>query len=201
MKKFGFTIIAACFIAGLTVASASAQRGGGMGRGMGMGGGMEMGGGCGMGMWDGAHAMHVITALGLNDNQTTEVKAILLKLQKEMVQKRADIKVAEIELREILGKDPVDIKVAETKIKQIASLKTEAAMMHIQGIEDVKAKLTPEQKKKLTEMMQMRGMGHGRAWMDCPLVKDKVDMGPESGATTPKPSKNKVPKAAPPANP
>ncbi len=154
MKKIGLTIIAACFITGLIVVSAGAQMGGGKGSGMGMGGGM--------GMWDGSHAMHVISALGLDDNQSTEVKAILLKLQKEMIQKRADIQVAEIELKEILEKDPVDVKVAETKVKQIASLKTEAAMMHIQRIEDVKAKLTPEQKKKLSEMMQMRGMGHGK---------------------------------------
>ena len=195
MKKIGLTIIAACFIAGLTVASAGAQMGGGMGSGMGSGGGMDMSGGGGMGMWDGSHAMHVISALGLDDQQSTEVKAVLLKLQKEMIQKRADIQVAEIELREILGKDPVDVKVAETKVKQVASLKTEAAMMHIQGIEDVKAKLTPEQKKKLSEMMQMRGMGHGKAMMDCPMMK-----GPDTGAADAKPAKNKTQKATPPAH-
>ena len=164
---------------------------------MGMGGGMGMCGGGGMGMWDGTHAMHVISALGLDDNQSTEVKAVLLKLQKEMIQKRADIQVAEIELKEILEKDPVDVKVAETKVKQIASLKTEAAMIHIQGIEDVKAKLTPEQKKKLSEMMQMRGMGHGRAMMDCPMMKDKMDMRPDAGAVDAKPAKNKAQKAVP----
>jgi len=197
MKKIGLTIIAACFIAGLVVASAGAQMSGGKGSGMGMGGGMGMCGGGGMGMWDGTHAMHVISALGLDVNQSTEVKAVLLKLQKEMIQKRADIQVAEIELKEILEKDPVDVKVAETKVKQIASLKTEAAMMHIQGIEDVKARLTPEQKKKLSEMMQMRGMGPGKAMMDCPMMKDKMDMGPDSGAAA-KPAKNKSPKIAPP---
>ena len=204
MKKIGLTIIAACFIAGLTVASAGAQKGGGMGMGSGMGCGMGMGSGMGMGggggMWDGAHAMHVISALGLDVNQSTEVKAVLLKLQKEMIQKRADIQVAEIELKEILDKDTVDIKVAEAKVKQIASLKTEAAMMHIQGIEDVKAKLTPEQKKKLSEMMQMKGMGHGKAMMDCPMMKSKMDMGSDTGAATAKPAKNKAPKATPPAH-
>jgi Spy/CpxP family protein refolding chaperone len=197
MKRIGLTIIAACFIAGLAAASAGAQMGGGMGKGCGMG----MGGGGGMGMWDGAHAMHVIGALGLDDNQSTEVKALLLKLQKEMIQKRAGIQVAEIELREILDKDTVDIKVAETKVKQIASLKTDAAMMHIQGIEDVKARLTPDQKKKLSEMMQMKGMGgHGKAMMDCPMMKDKMDMRPEPGAAA-KPAKNKTPKTAPPSQP
>ena len=194
MKKIGLTIIAACFIAGLTVASAGAQMGGGMGS----GGGMDMSGGGGMGMWDGAHAMHVVSALGLDDKQSTEVKAVLLKLQKEMIQKRADIQVAEIELREILGKDPVDVKVAETKVKQIASLKTEAAMMHIQGIEDVKAKLTPEQKKKLAEMMRMRGMGHGNGRMDCPMMKSQnMENAPEAAVP---PAKSRSKKPAPPVS-
>jgi Spy/CpxP family protein refolding chaperone len=196
MKKIGLILIAACFITGLVVASASAQMGS---KGMDMGCGMGMmGGGGGMGMWDGAHAMHVISSLGLDDNQSTEVKAVLRKFQKEMIQKRADIQVAEIELKEILEKDPVDVKVAETKVKQIASLKTETAMMHIQGIEDVKAKLTPEQKKKLSEMMQMRGMGHGKAMADCPMMKGKMDVGPDPGSANTKPAKNKAPKSAPP---
>lgn len=183
-------IIAAFFITGLSVTSAFAK----------MGGGMGMVGGGGMGMWDGAHATHLISALDLDDNQSAEVKALLLKLQKEMVQKRADIQVGEIELKEILDKETVDIKVAEAKVKQIATLKTDAAMMHIQGIEDLKSKLTPEQKKKLSEMMQMRGMGHGKAMMDCPMMKDKKDAGPDTGAANTKPAKSKAPKAAPPAH-
>ena len=192
MKKFGLTIIAVCFISGLVVVSASAKMGGGMSSGMGKG--------RGMGMWDGAHAMHVICALGLDDNQSKEVKIVLLKLQKELIQKRANIQVAEIELSEILDKDTVDIKIAETKVKQIASLKTEAAIMHIQGIEDVKAKLTPEQKKKLSEMMQMEGMGHGKPMMDCSMMKGMMDMGPDTGAADVKPTKNKAKKAALPAH-
>jgi hypothetical protein len=69
--------------------------------------------------------------------------------------------------------------------------------MHIQGIEDVKAKLTPEQKKKLSEMMQMR---HGKGMMDCPMMKSMMDMGPDTGDADVKPAKNKAKKAAPPAH-
>ncbi len=198
MKRIRFTIITACFISVLVAASAIAQMGGSMGSGMGKGCGMGMGGGSGLGMWDGAHAMHAISTLGLEDSQSAEVKTLLLKLQKEMIQKRADIQVAEIELKEILEKDTVDVKVAETKVKQIASLKTETAMMHIQGIEDVKARLTPEQKKKLSEMMQMKGMAHGKAMMDCPIMKGgKMGMGPDTGAAA-KPAKSKASKATSP---
>jgi Spy/CpxP family protein refolding chaperone len=167
MKRIGMAVITVFFISGLIVAGAGAQMAGGKGRGPGKG----LCGGCGMGMWDGAHAMYIINALGLDDKQSTEVKSILYQMQKEMIKKRADIDVAEIELKSILEKDPVEVKTAEAKVKQIASLKTEAAMMHIQGIEDVKAKLTPEQKKKLAEMMPMRGMGHGKGRIDCPLLK------------------------------
>ena len=180
MKKLGLLIIAAVFLAGLVAASANAQMGGGKGKGgaMGMGppgGGMGMGMGGGMGMWDGAHGKHITSMLGLDDNQTVQVKPILYKLQKDMVKKKADIEVAEVELEEILGKDPVDLKAAEAKVKQIASLKAEAAMIHIQGIENLKAKLNAEQKKKLTETMQMKGMGHGM--MNGPMMEGKMHMG------------------------
>jgi Spy/CpxP family protein refolding chaperone len=204
MKRIGNAMITVCFISGLIVSVAGAQMpcGKGMGPGMGKGGNCGIGAGMGMCpgsgmMWDGAHAMYVIDALGLDDNQATAVKSILQQLQKEMIKKRADIQVAEVELREILGKDSVDVKVAEAKVKQIASLKIDAAMMHIQGIEDVKAKLTPEQKKKLTEMMQMRGMGYGGGAMDCPMMKGQ-NMKDMPGAATP-PVKGKSTKTAPPA--
>ncbi|MCX5883683.1 MAG: hypothetical protein NTU74_18375 [Deltaproteobacteria bacterium] len=74
MKKNGFLLIAACFISGLIVASANAQMGGGKGK--------------DMGMWGGTHVMHIINKLGLDDNQSKEVKAVVFKLQKEMIQKR-----------------------------------------------------------------------------------------------------------------
>ena len=169
MNRLGLSVIAAIFLIGLAAAFAYAQ----------MGGGMGMGPGRGMGLWDGAHGRHLISALGLDDKQSAEVKPILYKLRKDMLKKRADIQVAEVELEEILGKDPVDLKAAEAKVKQIASLKAEAAMLHIVGIEDVKAKLTPEQKKKLTEIMQTREMGHGM--MNCPMMKGDMPMGPHHG--------------------
>ena len=91
MKRIGKVIIAACLISGLVVAVAVAQMpcSKGMGSGMGMGSncnmGTGMGAGCGMGMWDGAHAMYIIDALGLDDSQTAAVKSILQQLQKEMI--------------------------------------------------------------------------------------------------------------------
>ena len=181
MKKLGLSIITAAFLIGLAVASANAQMGGGKG----MGGEMGMGPTCGMGMWDGAHGRHIATMLGLDDNQTEQVKPFLYKLRKDMIKKRAEIEVAEVDLEEILGKVPVDMKAVEAKVKQIASLKADAALLHIQGIQDIKAKLNPEQKKKLTEMMQSKGMEGGM--MNRPMMKGHMYRGhhPEPAQETP----------------
>ena len=184
MKNLGRLIITAVFLTGLVVASANAQMGGGKGK------------GGAMGMWDGEHGRHITSMLGLDDNQTAQVKPILYKLQKDMIKKRAEIGVAEVELEEILGKDPVDMNAAESKIKQIATLKADAAITHIQGIEALKAKLTREQRTKLTEMMPMKRMGWGM--MKCPMMKGRNHMGPHPGPAKASPAKGKVGKAAPP---
>jgi len=146
MKRTGFSLIAACIISVLIASSASASRGGGHSA----------------AMMNGGRALIIIKALDLDDNQAKEVKAILFKLSKEMIRKKADIQVAKIELREILDNEDVNIKAAETKVKQIASLKADAAMMRIQGTEDIKARLTPEQKKKFSKMIEMRRMWHAK---------------------------------------
>jgi Spy/CpxP family protein refolding chaperone len=182
MKRLGLLMIAAVVLTGLLAASANAQMGHGIGKkgkmSMGPGGGIGMGGG--MGMWDGAHGKHMTSMLGLDDNQTAQVKPILFKLRKDMIKKRADVGVAEVELEEILDKVPVDMKAVEAKVKQIASLKADAALLHIQGIQDIKAKLNPEQKKKLNEMMQMKGMGRGDM-MNCPMMKGHMNKGHHPG--------------------
>jgi hypothetical protein len=200
MKRLGLSIITAAFIILLAASGANAGMHGGqsMHGGPGMGGGMHMAGEMGlgarggMGMWDGAHARHFISMLGLDDNQTAEVKSVLFKLQKDMIKKRAEMEVAEVELDEILGKDPADMKVTEAKVKQIASLKAEAALMHIQGIEAVKAKLTPAQKKKLMDIMPGRGMGRGM--MNCPLMRHEMPMEHHSAPAPPTPEKSKTKK-------
>ena len=114
----------------------------------------EMGMGC---AFDGP-PMGRLKALGLDDKQMEAVKAIHLKTKKETIRKTADINVAEVELREILSKDPVDVAAAEAKVRQIETMKADRKILHIKAHEEVKAQLTPEQRKKFEEM---RGMGMG----------------------------------------
>jgi Spy/CpxP family protein refolding chaperone len=116
----------------------------------------------GMGM-SGEHGLPaVIASLGLDDKQKEDIESIHLRCRKEAIRKRAAVAVAQLDLKEILGKEPVDIGAAEAKIKEIEGIKADLEILHIRSIEEIKTKLTPEQKKKFTSLVgmgQMGGMG------------------------------------------
>jgi len=99
-----------------------------------------------------------LKGLGLDEKQREAVKAIKNKEMKDMIKKRADKQIAKLELKEILAKDPVDMKAVEAKVKQIESIGTDMRLSHIRAMEEVKATLTPEQKKKMKEMIEMGPM-------------------------------------------
>jgi Spy/CpxP family protein refolding chaperone len=90
---------------------------------------------------------------------------------KDMIKKKADKQIAAIELKDLLDKDMVDMKAVEASLKKNESLKTEIALAHIRAHEEMKALLTPEQRKRLKDMMEpgnagcgmMGGMMHGDA--------------------------------------
>ena len=100
-------------------------------------------------MWE--HLM----GLGLDEKQREAIKEIKSRVIKEAVRKRADERIAGIELKDLLDKDPVDMKAVEAKLKQIETLKTEMRLSLIMATEEVKSKLTPEQRKKFREMLEM----------------------------------------------
>ncbi len=142
--------------------------GGGMRGGMGMMEGMEhpgmgmMYGMGGMMMEGGPHMWKHLMHLGLDEKQQEALKALRSKTMKEMAKKRADMAVAGIELRDLLDKEPVDMKAVEAAAKKKASIQTEMFLAHVKAHEEMKSILTPEQKKKLKEMMESdQGPGCG----------------------------------------
>lgn len=131
----------------------------------------------------GQHAIwKYLMDLGLGDKQKAEVKEIKSRVMKEMIKKRADEHIAHIELRDLLDKDPVDMKAIEAKLKQMERVKTEMYLSLIKAREEVKSKLTPEQRKKFKETLEidpiMGGMMHGGVRMPPPPCEKKEDMQP-----------------------
>jgi Spy/CpxP family protein refolding chaperone len=135
-----------------------------MGMMQGMGGGMH-GGGM---MMDDDHPMwRHLMGLGLDDKQKDALKALRTRMRKDMARKNADKQIARIELEELLDKDPVDMKAVEASVKKSESIKTEMLLAHIRAHEEMKSILTPEQRKRFKEMMEM---GRGAGGMGCGMM-------------------------------
>lgn len=100
-----------------------------------------------MGMVAAEHMWGNLMGLNLDEKQKEEIKGIKSKMIKDAITKRATLDIVKIELKELLAKDPVDMKAVEAKLKQIAALQSEIHLSHIKSIEEVKSKLTTEQKK------------------------------------------------------
>jgi Spy/CpxP family protein refolding chaperone len=165
MKKALLFLLALCVTAGITMNADAAMRGKHKGKGMGKGMDRGMMGCC---MEEGHPMMKKLMSLGLDDRQKESVRAIHMKMKKEEIRGEAEVEVAEIELKEVLMKDPVDLKAAEAKLKQIETMKTGLRYGHIKAHEEVKAVLTPEQRKKFNAMMMEMGPGgmmHGHGGM------------------------------------
>jgi Spy/CpxP family protein refolding chaperone len=166
MKKLVVVLAISSLLA--IVAIVYAQGPGMMGEGSGMEHGMMgmMGEGSqmGPGMMGEDHILGKLMILGLDEKQKEVVKEIERKTMKEIIKKRADLDIARIDLRDLLDKDSVNIKDVESKLKQIASLGTDIHLSRIKAHEEIKSKLTPDQRKKLKEMTE-HGMMMGKTGM------------------------------------
>lgn len=158
-----------------------------------MSGGMEesdmpmMGGMMHQGMMGADHPMwkHLM-GIGLDEKQQEAIKEIKGRLMKDTIKKRADEHIAGIEMKELLDKDPVDMKAVEAKLKQREAIETDIHLSHIKAMEEVKAKLTPDQRKKMKEMMEMGPMMGGMGMMQggCGMMGGMMQHG-GMGATPP----------------
>lgn len=178
MKKVIVTVTVVLVVA-LAAVSYGQMGGHGMGPemmgGPGAGCGM-MSGGMGGRMMGGEHQMwRFLTSLNLDEQQKTAIGEIKSRTMKEAIRRMADMRIAHVELKDLLSKDPVDMKAVEAKVKQSEMLRTEMHLSHIKAMEEVKATLTPEQKKKFREMIAAGPMMGGRGMMhcpDCPMTRE-----------------------------
>lgn len=113
-----------------------------------------------MGSEDGRHWMHksmwhALKRLDLTETQKASIHQIRISMMKDMIQKKADLKIAKLELREQLRKDSVEMSAVEAQVKKVEGLKTAMMLNAIKAREEIKSTLTPDQKKKLSELMHV----------------------------------------------
>ncbi len=124
------------------------------------------------------HTWKALMGLGLDEKQKDAMREIRSRVAKDNVRKGADIRIARIELRDILEKDPVDMGAVEAKLRQVESLRTELRLARIKALEEVKAQLTPDQRKQFKANLRQAKWAHGRGGMEQPCGKMKGDQHP-----------------------
>lgn len=77
--------------------------------------------------------------------------------RKDDVRRNAEITVARMDLVELARKTPMDINAIEGRLKQISALDLNVQLSHFKAMAEIKSKLTPEQKRRLTSIRQ--GLG------------------------------------------
>jgi Spy/CpxP family protein refolding chaperone len=100
---------------------------------------------------------HALMQLDLTEAQKTAIHQIRLSLKKNMILNRADLKLAKLELHEQLRTDAVNMGTVELQVNKIEGLKTAVKLNAIKAREEIKSTLTPEQRKKLSEILQISG--------------------------------------------
>jgi Spy/CpxP family protein refolding chaperone len=157
MKKLA-AIVAAVSIVALASFAFGEMGGQGMGSGMMYGCGTH-----GQMMQTQHHMSKHLMGLNLDEQQKALIGKIKSGMMKETIRRTADMRIVQIELKDLLSQDPVDMKAVEAKVKQLEMMKTEMHLSHIKAMEDCKTILTPEQRKKLREMIEAGPMMGGMA--------------------------------------
>lgn len=102
--------------------------------------------------------------LDLSEKQQMELEGIWTSHKKVVIQKGADLQIAELELKEALGKEAPDYNGAKSRIKRINELREAIALDHLSAIQKAQKVLTPEQLKKFRSLRRTP-MGGGQGMM------------------------------------
>lgn len=93
-------------------------------------------------------------ALGLSADQVRRLEQQRDNFQRLTIRNEADLRILELDIATLLDAEPVDMAKLEAKIREEEKLRTDLRIARIRAIEQGKALLNAEQKKKLTELLR-----------------------------------------------
>lgn len=98
--------------------------------------------------------------LNLTDDQVAKLKKIRSDYQKEMIKRKANLRVAMLELWEIIDAKNLDMGKAEKKVKELEVMQSDLMIYRIKTLQETRKFLTDEQYEQFRELgfKSMRGM-------------------------------------------
>ena len=97
--------------------------------------------------------------LDLSDDQVKKLKKTRLDYRKEMIMRKAELRVSELELWELIDAKNMNMGEIEKKMKEVHGLKGDIMLYRIQALDGTKKVLSDEQYEKFRKM-GFRSMRH-----------------------------------------
>ena len=92
--------------------------------------------------------------LGLSADQVRRLEQQRDNFQRLTIRNEADLRILELDIAALLESEPMDMAKLEAKIREEEKLRTDLRVARIRAIEQGKALLNGEQKKKLSELQR-----------------------------------------------
>jgi hypothetical protein len=93
-------------------------------------------------------------ALGLSPDQVRRLEQLRDNFQRQSIRSEADLRIIDLDIAALLDSEPVDMAKLEAKMREEEKLRTDLRIARIRAIEQGKALLDADQKKKLTELLR-----------------------------------------------
>jgi Spy/CpxP family protein refolding chaperone len=95
-------------------------------------------------------------SLGLSAEQVKKLEQLRDQFQRQSIRTDADLRIIELDIAALLDSSTIDVAKVEAKIREAEKLRAELRIARVRAIEQAKAVLTSEQRKKFFEMVDSR---------------------------------------------
>jgi hypothetical protein len=90
--------------------------------------------------------------LGLSADQMRKLEQLRDGFQRQSIRNDSELRIVELDISGLLDNEPVEMAKLESKVREAEKLRADLRLARIRAIEQAKALLTAEQRKKLAEL-------------------------------------------------
>lgn len=109
--------------------------------------------------------------LGLSADQVKKLEQLRDNFQRQSIRNEADVKIVELDIATLLDTPTVEVAKVEGKIREAEKLRVDLRIARVRAIEQAKAVLTPEQRKKFYEHVETRSARPPRSGQNPPAME------------------------------
>jgi uncharacterized membrane protein len=106
--------------------------------------------------------------LGLSPDQVKKLEQLRDNFQRQSIRNDADLRIVELDIASALDSPTVDVAKVEAKVREAEKLRADLRIARIKVIEQAKAVLTAEQRKKYLDAIESRPARPPRAGQNPP---------------------------------